>query len=121
MARRLSAGAVIIYFSGEEGSEVLFDSSDDKLGMEDEEPYDDEPPFEPLEVNDLQLSKVVCTCCKILCMQNDKCLYILYNMSKHVYVYAQCRCQPSLQRSLQRQVEYIHTWRCMYIHETRLL
>ena len=53
MARRLSASAVISYFSGEEGSEVLFDGSDDELGMEDEEPFDDEPPFEPLEVDEL--------------------------------------------------------------------
>ena len=68
MARRLSASAVISYFSGEEGSEVLFDGSDDELGMEDEEPYDDEPPFEPLEVDD-ELGKFlvytcVYTCCR---------------------------------------------------------
>ena len=60
MAKRLSASAVISYFSGEEGSEVLFDGSDDELGMEDEEPYDDEPPFEPLEVDfDPELGKVL--------------------------------------------------------------
>ena len=60
MARRLSASAVIQYFSGEEGSEVLFDGSDDELGMEDEEPFDDEPPFEPLEVHDdIELGKII--------------------------------------------------------------
>ena len=39
---------------------MLFDGSDDELGMEDEEPFDDEPPFEPLEVDDdLELGKII--------------------------------------------------------------
>ena len=39
---------------------TLFDGSDDELGMEDEEPFDYEPPFEPLEVDDdLELGKVL--------------------------------------------------------------
>ena len=53
MAKRFSPSAVIRYFSGEEGAEVIFEGSDDDLGMEDEEPYDDEPPFEPFEVEDI--------------------------------------------------------------------
>ena len=51
MARKLSASAVISYFSGEECAEVLFEGSDDDLGMSDEEPFDDEPPFEALEID----------------------------------------------------------------------
>ena len=39
---------------------MLFDGSDNELGMEDEEPFDYEPPFEPLEVDDdLELGKVL--------------------------------------------------------------
>lgn len=53
MARRLlSPSAVIRYFNGEEGSEVFCSGSDDDMGMEDVEPFDNEPPFEPLEVDD---------------------------------------------------------------------
>ena len=41
------------FFSGEEDSlsEIIFDGSDDELGMDDEEPFDYEPHFEPLEVD----------------------------------------------------------------------
>ena len=46
---RISASAVIKYFSGEEGCETVFDGSDDNLGMSDEEYFVDEPEFEPLE------------------------------------------------------------------------
>ena len=53
MSKRLSPSAVIRFFSGEEDSlsEIIFDGSDDELGMEDEEPLDYEPPFESLEVD----------------------------------------------------------------------
>ena len=64
MAKRLSVSAVISYFRGEEGSEVLFDGSDEELGMEDEEPYDDEPSFKPLEVDDDLELVYMCTGCK---------------------------------------------------------
>ena len=49
MTKRLSPSAVI---SGEEDSlsEIIFDGSDE-LGIEDEDPFDYEPPFEPLEVD----------------------------------------------------------------------
>ena len=50
MARKLSAFEVIRYFSGEECTEVLFEGSDDDLGMSDEEPFDNEPAFEPFEI-----------------------------------------------------------------------
>ena len=50
MARRLlSPSAVIRYFNGEE---AFCDGSDDDMGMDDVEPLDEEPPFEPLEVDD---------------------------------------------------------------------
>ena len=51
MAERLSAQAVISYFSGEDG-EIVFDGSDDELGMEDEEFDNSEPDYEPLETDE---------------------------------------------------------------------
>ena len=55
MARRFSSSAVIRFFNGDASaiSEVVCDGSDNELGMEDEEPFDNEPPFEPFEVTDL--------------------------------------------------------------------
>ena len=62
---------------------MLFDG---KLGMEDEEPFDDEPPFEPLEMNDdLELGKIII---RIIFIVYAK-LYMpvhFYNMSE-VYMY----------------------------------
>ena len=50
--RVLSPSAVIRYFNGEEGSEAFCDGSDDDMGMDDVDPLDDKPPFEPFEVDD---------------------------------------------------------------------
>ena len=53
MARKLSSDTVIRYFSGEDSvSEVIFEGSDDDLGMEDEIEDNSEPDFEPFEVTD---------------------------------------------------------------------
>ena len=52
MAKKLTANAVIKYFSGEEGSEVFCEGSDDDLGMSDEESDYDEPDFQPFEIDD---------------------------------------------------------------------
>ena len=55
MAQRFSSNAVISYFGGEDSEglgEIVFDGSDDELGMEEEEVDDSEPAFEPLEIAD---------------------------------------------------------------------
>ena len=55
MAQRFSSNAVISYFGGKDSEglgEIVFDGSDDDLGMEEEEVDDSEPAFEPLEIAD---------------------------------------------------------------------
>ena len=53
MAHKLSSATVIRYFSGEDTlPEVIFEGSDDELGMEDVSEDDSEPDFEPLEIID---------------------------------------------------------------------
>ena len=55
MSRRLSLGSVVQFFGGDDDTalpEVFFEGSDDELGMEDEEEYDPEPAFEPMEISD---------------------------------------------------------------------
>ena len=61
--------------------------------MEDEEPYDDEPPFEPLEVDELG---------KVLVSQNYQ-----YVIRAFTIVYA-CRRQPLLQIILQKKRQHLH-------------
>ena len=51
MARKLRP----LRFSGEECMEVVFEGSDDDLGISDEEPFDNEPACEPLEIEGKQL------------------------------------------------------------------
>ena len=54
MAERISPSDVIRFFSVDDSAlpEILFEGSDDELGMEDEESDDSEPEFEPLEIED---------------------------------------------------------------------
>ena len=54
MANKLSSSAVISFFSGEDSdhlAEIVFDGSEDDLGMEDVEDDNSEPDFDPLEVS----------------------------------------------------------------------
>ena len=55
MAGKFSSSAVISYFVGDDSdhlAEVVFEGSEDELGMEDEDDNVSEPEFEPLEVSD---------------------------------------------------------------------
>ena len=49
---RYTSEAVISYFNGDDSEGLVFDGSDDDLGMEDEEGNDSDPEFQPLEVDD---------------------------------------------------------------------
>ena len=55
MAGKFSSSAVISYFGGDDSehlAEVVFEGSEDELGMEDEDDSVSGPEFEPLEVSD---------------------------------------------------------------------
>ena len=55
MASKFTTESVLSFFDGEHRDglpEVLFDGSDDELGMEDEEENDSEPDFELLDMID---------------------------------------------------------------------
>ena len=55
MARRFCTSAVASFFAGEDSeglTEIIFEGSDDELGMDDELTDDSEPEFEPLEMTD---------------------------------------------------------------------
>ena len=63
MAAKFTTESVISFFDGEDRdglAEVIFDGSDDELGMEDEVENDSEPDFEPLDLIDEGCKEIYC-------------------------------------------------------------